>query len=420
MQEKKIELYTPLDHQRIVHDAITKHINSYDRFSSEFQKIFCIKAMRQVGKSACAASELLRFGFGFNNSINGYVAPTLKLSRKTFKELVSITPLKLLKHKSQMDLSVEFVNGSKINFYSAEQRDGLRGFNVSGLLVVDEAAFVQDSIYYECLSPWVDFYKAVMLVISTPKFRFGFFHDLYHMGLTNNSNVQSFDWSSYDMTSIRSNEALEQKRITLPAQQFNCEYLGRWADGVGNVFSGFEYINHAPDFECLYLGLDFGTGANQDSTVLTGINENGEQCLLWETNSIEPVKQVEEITKIIQQHKSKIKKFNAEKNSIGKVYIDMLRKSNPGIVITEFNTDNESKRKLVENMQVSFEQSRIKLLANDMQSTQLSFYEATVNPSTNKVSYNASKGFHDDYVMALMLANHSFINRNNNPRISIY
>lgn len=408
--------YLPFSHQVVVHKAISSHINIYDRFTDEFQKIFIVKAMRQVGKSMLAINELLRWSCTFNNCINGYIAPTQSLSRKTFKELIKAIPTEIVKKSNMLDLVIEFVNGSSIRFFSAAQREALRGFTISGLLVIDEAAYITDDIYNECISPWTDFYKAVTLVISTPRFKFGFFYDLY---TSNSENIKSFDFSTFDMTNIRSIEKLEEKRKTMPKQQFNCEYLGQWADGVGNVFSNFTYLSYTPQYTELYLGLDFGTGSGQDSTVLTGLNENGDQVLIWETNSLDPVKQVDEITNILQTNKTKIKKFNAEKNSIGKIYLDMLKKKNTNIHISDFNTDNESKRKLVENLQVSFEQNRIRLLQHETQSTQLSFYEATVNKSTNKVSYNSAKGFHDDYVMALMLANNSYVNRFNNYRFTI-
>ena len=112
----EIELYKPFEHQAAVHRAITNHINTYIRGTEEFQKTFVVKAMRQVGKTAMATNELLRFALE-RKTVNGYVAPTLKLSKKTFREIKDLlVGTGLMKGYNGSDLIIEFINGSSINF----------------------------------------------------------------------------------------------------------------------------------------------------------------------------------------------------------------------------------------------------------------------------------------------------------------
>lgn len=414
-----VELYKPFKHQKDIHTAITDHIESNERFTESFQKTFVVKAMRQVGKSAMAENELLRFALMFNGSTNGYIAPTLKLSKKTYRELKSIlSDTGLLVQFNSSDLILELINGSTINFFSAEQGDNLRGFTISGLLVIDEAAFIKDDVYSENISPWTDFYKAVTLIISTPKFYMGFFYNLYIAGLEDdNLMVESFDWSDYDVTHIRSEAVLDAKRKSMPYTKFQSEYLGLFIKGEGSVFSKFEHlvINRESNMNELYFGLDWATGSGKDSTVLIAFNGLGELCYIWATNQLNPTKQIKEIVSIIKGFGSRVKGFIAEENSIGKVYLDMLRDNN--IQVTAFNTTNKSKRKLVEDFQVAIEQGLIRMINDKVLKLQLSAYESKVTSSGN-MTYNAPSGQNDDYVIASMLAYKAYKERNNGVRLS--
>ena len=55
-------------------------------------------------------------------------------------------------------------------------------------------------------------------------------------------------------------------------------------------------------------------------------------------------------------------------------------------------------------LQVALEQRNISLLDDRGLLTQLAAYEATYNPRTNNVSYNAPQGLHDDNCISTMLA----------------
>ncbi len=417
---KTVRLYKPYLHQKAVHDAITAHIETEQRFTDCFQKIFVVKACRQVGKSLMAENELVRFALHFPGSVNAYVAPGMKLSKKIFREIRKMfTGTKLIERANAAEMTIEFINGSSIGFFSAEQRENLRGYTVSGILVIDESAIIPDKIYTEALSPWVDAHKAATLIISTPKFKLGFFYDYFLIGLSGKHNVQSFDFMDFDLSHIRSADMLLQKRSTLPAQVFRSEYLGMFLDAEGSVFGNFSgcVMDAVPDYEKLYFGLDFGTGSGKDFTVLTAVNEKGEQVIIWRTNDLQPGRQIEAIAGLLNLYKPSIAGILAEENGIGKVYLNLLKQK--FCPVHTFTTTNASKRKLVEKLQVAIQNREIGLLKDTLQTNELSLYEAAVNPATNKTSYNAPAGMHDDHVMALMLAYECYSRqKQNNFRLS--
>lgn len=140
--------YRPFLWQYKVHTAMN------DAYRSG--RIYTVKAKRQVGKSLTAENELLRFAINYPGSVNCIVEPTLGQSRKVFKELTNaVDGSKIIKKKNESLLEIEFVNGSVILFKSGEQLDSLRGFTVTGLLVLDEAAYLKDEVF-EILKPTTD------------------------------------------------------------------------------------------------------------------------------------------------------------------------------------------------------------------------------------------------------------------------
>ena len=99
----------------------------------------------------------------------------------------------------------------------------------------------------------------------------------------------------------------------------------------------------------------------------------------------------------------------AEQNSIGKVYNDLLKKQlKPlGVHLTDWTTSNSSKKKLVDTLQLAFDNNRIKILNNEKQLDELRKFQANVNIRTNTTTYGAATG-NDDQVMALMLSYYAF------------
>ena len=96
--------------------------------------------------------------------------------------------------------------------------------------------------------------------------------------------------------------------------------------------------------------------------------------------------------------------MQVEQNSIGSVFYDMLVRKNPKIRIIRFLTTNKSKADIVNKLQAALENEKIGLLKDDKLLNELRLYEASYNPKTGNVSYNAPSGFNDDTVISLMLA----------------
>lgn len=407
--EVNLKLYTPLAHQLPVHQRIENHLKTCPRGLERHQEVFCVVSPRQVGKSMMAINELLRFAFTYNKGNSIYLTPALGLGRKIYKELLDAVPDNLIKSKNGIDLEIQFINGHRVNFKSAEQGDALRGYTVKrGIFVIDEATSIRDEMYDKILQPYTDFNKEITLVVSTPKYRQGWFYREYMKGL---SKGTSFNFSDYDLTSVRSKEKLEELRLTVPSHIFKNEYLGEFIDFESNVFGDYSKVLSSvkPEYEELFVGIDWANGDGGDDTVVASFNEKGEMYDFQVINDMTPTEQVDKIKEILTSWGwDKIKKILVEKNSIGTVYGDMLKKmlikDNRKLQVDFFVTTNSSKKKIIDEFKLAIEQANLTLPNEDLLLDQLNNYESSINAKTNVVTYNARTGAKDDIVFATLLA----------------
>ena len=390
--------YSPYPHQLAVHRALN--------YAYRSGKVYVVKARRQVGKSILVEQELLRFAINFARTTNACVSPTLSQARKVFQDIIDcICDSGVVKKKNETLLEIELINGSRIFFKSAEQRESLRGYTISGILCIDECAFISDDIFNTVI-PWCNVHKAPILLTSTPKFKEGFYWSYWNLGLDpDNENVQSFDFNDFDTSMLLAPDKLEEYRKILPSGQFRTEYLGEFLDADGIVFQGFkECVGFSESYQKLYVGIDWGTGNGEDSTSISVLNERCEQVFYFNFNDKNTTSQIEFISEFLNRHRGVIKLVVPELNSIGTPMTELLRGKCPWVKIEGVTTTNTSKCDMVNALQVAFEQGKIKILDEERQLRELSMYEAQFNPKTKNITYNAPRGHHDDTVIALGLS----------------
>lgn len=365
-------------------------------------KIFVVKSKRQVGKSILAIVSLLYYSTYQLNRTSVVVEPTLGQSRRVFKQFYNLLKDSgAIKSSNESLLTIQLVNGSEVLFKSAEQRDALRGFTVNGLLVIDEGAYIQDDVF-DLLFPTTDANKAVTLILSTPLFKNGRFYEYYDAGLNNNEKVKAFDWNNYDTSKYLSKENLEFYRKKVSPQKFQTDYLGLFLDEGSLVFGNIEKcINLHEPLKPIYAGIDWATGVNQDSTVVTLMDVNGTVCNIFEFKDTDSTEQVNQIVDILMSNK--IQAAQVELNSIGKVYYDFLKqKMGSKCKLLGFTTTNASKREIIENLIKAFENQSISILNKSTLIQELQHFE--MQKLKTGYTYNGAYGFHDDYVMSLAFA----------------
>ncbi len=411
-----LEGYRPYIWQRVVHNGITK----YGKNSGH---LHIVKAKRQIGKSFIIINELLRFAINYEFTVSCCLSPTLNQARKIYKQILKVSDqLPIIRKKNDSLLEIEFVNDSIIVFKSAEQKESLRGYTFSGILCIDEAAYISDEIF-SIIKPTTDVHQAPVLMVSTPKFRLGFFFDYFQMGYLKRykDKISSYDLCKYDTSALLPNETLELYRQMLPKNQFITEYLGEFLDSESIVFGDFKECigEHITDFKELYIGIDWGSGIGNDNTVVTALNEHNELVFQIAFNNKQTLQQIDYIVQYLDGFGDKVKHILAECNGLGKPLCDNLKaKINKKIPFTEWSTTNQNKIELINKLQVSFEQRKIQIPNDEALIAELSLFEAKVN-AKGTVQYGAPLGANDDRVMSLLFALQSKEMRNKKGNYSI-
>lgn len=379
---------------------------------------------RQVGKTIMAENLLLYYAINYPDSYNVLVSPVFSQSKKSFMDLAKAAGPNnpLIATSNASELIMTFKNGSVIRMVSAESGQNLRGFTVSGLLVLDEAAFVPEDVWTTILRPTTLIRGKKVLFISTPNGT-NWFKKIFDWGL----DPEYKDWSSYRITSYENPyldlESLELARKTLPEKTYLQEYLGVFLEGGGSVFSGFaqcatlESLQTKPEAGRRYFaGLDLAVA--NDYTVLSVFNDQGILVDFYRQNKTSWEEIIGEVTQRINHWKCYT---IVEKNSIGSVVSEQLAKACPNL-IEAFTTTNASKKDIIESLKLSFADKLIQIPKKDVLSIlhmELSIFAYKMLPS-GLISYSAPSGASDDCVLSLAFANRALTQGKSKGTYSVY
>jgi hypothetical protein len=193
------------------------------------RKILCCG--RQTGKSTVAAILAIHKALTCPGSTVLVVAPGERQAKLLFSKALSLykrAGYPLPAH-SERRTGLELSNGSVIEALPAVERT-TRGYSVD-LLLIDEAAAVPDLDYHGIL-PALIATQGEQVLLSTPRGKRGFFHELWH----SEDDWQRIIVRSDEVGRIR-DEDLEVFRRTMPEQFFRQEFYCEWLDTEGSLFS---------------------------------------------------------------------------------------------------------------------------------------------------------------------------------------
>ena len=273
----------------------------------------------------------------------------------------------------------------------------MRGYTVSGIFIIDEASSISDDIF-DITSPYTNVNKSPKLIISTPKFKRGRFYEEFTNGLNT-----IFDWALYDTSRYLSEEDKELARLKVTKTIFTQDYLGLFAELMGSVFGDFSLCvsdDIDEDSPIKTMGIDWGTGSGSDYTAICIMNAKKQVVCLDFFNDKDSTNTINRIAELYNLYKPE--NIVVEQNSIGSVYKDLLKKK-LNKTIHSFVTTNDSKNKIINKLQVAFQNKDIQIPNIPELLNELTIYEQQLTP-TNKPTFNAISGGHDDLIIALALA----------------
>jgi hypothetical protein len=306
----------------------------------------------------------------------------------------------VFKKKDGQKLKIEFINGSTLQFFSAERYDNIRGFTFD-YLICDEFAFMDSEAWTAVLRATILVKGKKVLLISTPNGK-NHFYQLFSLdGI--NEQYKSFKMTSYDNPMIDPKE-IDDARLTLPEHIFKQEYLAEFVDGGSSVFGEINYSEEVKESKLFYGGLDVARA--DDYTVLTIFNDKGNMVFIdrWRHDSWTNI--VAKAAKIIEQYNANV---YVEVNSIGDPIFEMLKQIlNNKNLVQPFVTTSKSKQDIIEQLAVANQNKEVTILPVEWLKKEFDVFTYEYNPKTRIIKYSAPSGFHDDGIMSSAIGYESF------------
>jgi hypothetical protein len=223
------------------------------------EKHIILNCSRQSGKSTIVALLSLHHALYAPDALVLVLSPSLRQSSELFKKIVGF--YKSLGKPTPADvetaLTLQLANGSRILSLPGKEQT-IRGFSGPSLLIVDEAARVDNTLYYSAVRPMLAVSQGRIILLSTPNSKRGFFFSAWD-DFENHGNTGN--WYGVKITADQcpriTNEFLEQERRDLGERWFAQEYLCSFEESEVALFR-YDVIQEAlcDDIEELDIDLD--------------------------------------------------------------------------------------------------------------------------------------------------------------------
>jgi len=239
-----------------------------------------VLASRQSGKSLTCALYGLWYALNNPHSLVLVLSPSLRQSSLLFKTILEMYKElgRPVPSNIESALTLQLANKSKIVSLPALEKT-IRGYSGVDLLILDEAALVDDELYYS-VRPMIAVSNGRIFAIGTPHGRRGWFY---------RSWIESEEYYKIKITADQcpriSKEWLMHERKALGDYWFLQEYFCEFHENIKSLFR-MESIEAAiQDFDELEFDLDL------DSEDL----EAYEEPLIFDTDEAEEIEGLENI-----------------------------------------------------------------------------------------------------------------------------
>lgn len=383
-----LKLFTPYPKQ-----------NEFIKAFSDTEDLFgVVVAPRGSGKTLLGINLMLYWLLSNPNQKGGWISPVYQQAKSVLDTIVS-TSNPVISTSNRMEATITFINGSTLKFLSADSADNIRGFRFSHL-VIDEMAFVKDTVLGATILPTLNPNGKKCLMISTPKGR----NHFYNWYLK--EDVVSMKFPLTECPYVNQDLVQEAKQ-SLPTELFKQEFLAEFVDSSNDVFVGIDKVSIVNTYDTTrqdaFIGID--TGLSDDMSVLTCISPMGRVLHIQSINKENLNTVATRFTNIMSQYN--IVGGYIESNGIGRGMYDLIgpkfRK------VKSFHTSQDNKTEMVRKLINDIETQTIELPTIDLcpeLHSEFGSYTYKLSP-TGKLSFTHASGAHDDFIDSLMLANYS-------------
>src|ERR687895_455876 len=197
-----------------------------------------LNCCRQSGKSTMSGIVTLHRALYHPGSLILCLAPTLRQSQELFGKVLGFyrdldRPIFA---QAERKLSLELENESRIVTLPGTEKT-IRGFSGAALLIVDEAARVDDELYF-AVRPMLAVSGGALILLTTPHGKRGVFYEEW-------TREPGEGWERYEVRAEECeripNTFLEEERRALPAWIYRQEYECSFEDTEDQLF-GYELV----------------------------------------------------------------------------------------------------------------------------------------------------------------------------------
>src|ERR1035437_8066490 len=197
--------------------------------SARFRVVAC---GRRFGKTLLGIHEAARVALMAGRA--WFISPSYPMSASAWRDaraLVRPVPGIVI---AEADREIRFAAGGAIRFRSADDPNSLRGDSLD-LAVLDENAFMVESVFTEAIRPALSDRAGRALFLSTPRGRNHFWRS-YVRGL----DPAELEWASFTAPTgsnpFIAESEIAAARSSLPQRVFDQEFLAVFSDDAGDVF----------------------------------------------------------------------------------------------------------------------------------------------------------------------------------------
>jgi len=209
-----------------------------------------LNCSRQWGKSTVAAAKAIHLAFTRPESLVLVASPCERQSAEFLRKASGMVRRLKIRPRGDGDnaISLLFPNGSRIVGLPGTEAT-IRGFSAVSLILIDEAAAVDDDLY-TALRPMLAVGNGDLWLMSTPRGQRGFFYDAWRDA--------GEDWMRICVKATEcpriSAEFLEGERGAMLVSEFSQEYMCEFT-GDGTEYFDQQMIEEAMDDSVTELNL---------------------------------------------------------------------------------------------------------------------------------------------------------------------
>lgn len=316
---------------------------------------------RRVGKSRTAGWLALWKAATFSDAEVLVTAKAQRQSMEMFNQIVKeVNNSKASKEQwgivNKTRTEIQFDNGSRILALPVG-RDGsnIRGYGgTNNMIVVDEAAFIDDEIFQQVFSPMMAVGDGDFILLSTPFGKKGYLYERF----------TDDDWYTVQVPTsanpLVDDEFIDEQRRTLTNTQFKQEILGQFVEAADSFFTRDELMNCAVEnveqaSDITFLGVDLASSGT-DESVYVCIDDEGNVFHIEHTKDKPMTDAMGRIRELDMYYD--FNKVVIDSTSLGQGVVDQV-KSSLGHKVKGFKFTNPKKQDLYNTLKNSLQNEEI-------------------------------------------------------------